>query len=211
MNKTLTSLIFSTIAIAGCNSVPTQTQLTKTIQPNPYRWELRKQTPPKTIEGIQQIQKNDIIYASEQGEIWMSPKMALTLGYGDCDEKAITGAYFAGLIGYPRKIIGVAEALSFSREKKHPRGHVLTFLEEETNGKKKYGLVDENLRFQPTYESVEGLLKDVNQLRRKQGAKWDYNYYKIIDLDQEYGESWVTTTKNLWKEDIQFGNYKTVN
>ncbi len=211
MNKTLASLIISAMCLTGCSSIPTQSQLAKKIKPDYQKWEQKNQNRPKTLEEIQLMQRKDIIYAREEKETWMGPEQALTLGYGDCEEKAFAGAYFAGFLGYKRQIIAVAEALAKPGAPNQPRGHALTFLEITTgSGKKKYGLVDENILFYPAYESINELMNDVNKTRRKQGRKWMFNYWKVVDLDQEYRDTWVDS-KNFWKKEVQFGNYTKVN
>ncbi len=212
MNKTLAALIFSLIGLAGCSSISTQRELAKKIEPDYQRWEERNQQPPKTLEEIQQLQKNDIIYGSERKEIWRSPKEALTLGYGDCEEKAFAGAYFAGLLGYPRKIIAVAEDLGNPGNKKQPRGHAMTFLETTTiSGKKKYGLLDQNIFFYPSYYSINELILDVNKVREAQGRDWMFDYWKVLDLDETFGDGWETSKENLWNLYFQFGGYAPVN
>lgn len=205
MNKSLVSLLFSVCALAGCSSTPTQEELAKTIKPDVERWLLFQ----KKSENEEEAQKEVIeglTWRREEGENWMSVKKAITLGYGDCEEEAMAGAYKAGLLGYPRKIIIVTEGTSFPWIFSQPRGHSYTFLEKEINGKMKYGLYDPSNFCTPKYDSIEAMLKDANRVRKFLGL-WKIRYYQVVDLDKEFGDEWIYSEENLYDEAINFGNY----
>ena len=61
------------------------------------------------------------------------------------------------------------------------------------------------------HESIETLVNSINKIRKIQGRKRVFRYYKVVDLDEEYPKTEVTSTKNLWRENLQFGNYIQIN
>jgi hypothetical protein len=207
LKNSLLSLVLAGISIvAGCGT-PTQEYLARTIAPNPFRWELLNANPPRNEESIRNYLNNAITYGREKGEVWMSPKVSVTRGYGDCDCRGFLGGYLAGKLGYPRKIIAVAE----KGAEEFDGGHVFTLLEKQEKGKTKYGLLDNATLFYPEFVSVSDLLRTLNAHYKETDPKHKlWNYYKIIDLDSSCPKDWTTTKENLYRESIIFGGYVRV-
>ncbi len=207
LKNSLLSLVLAGISIvAGCGT-PTQEYLARTIAPNPFRWELLNANPPRNEEGIRNYLNNAINYGREKGEVWMSPKVSVTRGYGDCDCRGVLGGYLAGKLGYPRKIIAVAE----KGAEEFNGGHVFTLLEKQEGGETKYGLVDSAVLAYPIFSSISDLLRTVNaDYRETDPQHKPWNYYNVIDLDSCFPEDWTTTEENLYREDIKFGDYVQV-
>ena len=207
IKESLLCLALSTIAIVSGCGTPTQEHLARTIRPNPFRWELLNEIPPKNEEGIRNYLKNAVTYGREKGEVWASPRVCVTRGYGDCDCRGFLGAYLAGKIGYPRKAIAVAEKSG----KEFNGGHVFTFLEKQENGRTKYGLLDNAVLAYPVFDSIDELLQTLNEDYKKTDPKHKlWSCYKIIDLDSCFAEDWTTTERNLYDERVKFGGYTPV-
>jgi len=206
-NSLLCLVLTGMSIVSGCKTTPTQEYLARTIVPNPNRWEQLNANPPENEEGIRNFLNNSIRYGREIGEVWMSPKVSVTRGYGDCDDRGFLGAYLAGRIGYPRKIIAVAE----KGGSEFNGGHVFTLLEKRENNETKYGLVDNAVLAYPIFDSVSELIQTLNcEYRKTNPGHKRWNYYKIVDVDSCFPEDWTTTEEDLYREDIKFGGYVKV-
>ena len=82
---------------------------------------------------------NAIEYEDEEGDDWKSPMRTLFKEIGDCEDKALVGAYFAEKMGYEPIIMDIKWKEDVGC------GHMVTVLKK--NGK--YGLIDENILIYP--------------------------------------------------------------
>ncbi len=205
--NSLLSIVLAGISIvSGCKTTPTQEYLARTVRPNPSRWEQLNVNPPKNEREIRDYLRSNITYGIEREEGWMSPKVCATRGYGDCDDTGILGAYLAGKLEYPMKIIAIREV----RGLEFCGGHVMTFLEKKENEKTKYGLIGLGVLALPVFDSVEELIQVLNENNKKDGNGRRWNCYKIIDLDSCFPKDWTTTGKNLFNENEMLKDYNSV-
>ncbi len=146
------------------------------------RWpELQNNSPKDLIEAHAYLR--NIYYVKEGTERWDSAKTIVEKGYGDCEEIAILGCYFAEKLGYP------PEALFLVDEKEG--GHLITLLEEKTLQGKKYGAFEHTNLFYPVYDSIDELVKCINKTYRM-----NYLYYSILELNS-LDKNWRNSEKNL--------------
>lgn len=176
--KTLVSLLGAGIIIlSGCS-----------LNSNFYskKWEKINSNMPNSLLKIQEYLSKEICYKSEKRDKWSSAKKTAELGFGDCEDIAILGSYFAESLDYPPKVLFIVDELN--------GGHVITFLEDKNPKaihKIKYGAIDKVDLFYPIYDSIDNLVYDLNKIQNK-----NYSYYLVIDLNS-FNKNWRTSNKDL--------------
>jgi len=147
---------------------------------------IQSQKMPKDLNEISKYLNEKIIYLCDKKDFWNSPIKTINEGFGDCDDKAILGSYFAEKLGYCPKVLVLIENVK--------SGHLVTLLEEiHGNGEnnKKYGAIESGETFYPTYDSIDTLVDNINMTNFR-----NYRYYSVIDLNS-LDKDWRTSDKNL--------------
>jgi len=176
--KTLLSLLGAgIITFSGCS-----------LNSNSYskKWNNINSNIPNSLLKIQEYLSKEMCYKPEKGDKWFSAKKTIELGFGDCEDIAILGSYFAESLGYPPKALFIVDELN--------RGHAITFLEDKNPKaihKIKYGAIDKVDLFYPTYNSIDNLIYDINKIQNK-----NYSYYIAINLNS-FNKNWRTSNKDL--------------
>lgn len=197
--KYLISLVLAAVLSApGCSGRLYQEDIPRGFKLNPEKWAgLQGGERPKTITGIQDFLYREILFVPEKKENWSSPKKTLERGYGDCDDMAIAGSYLAEPLGYEPKVLFLIDP---------ERGaHAATLLEEKNPGGIKYGAIQHAEVFYPVYDSIEGMVHDINRsydiiddsIAEKLGVqKMNYTHFLVLDLNS-LNKNWRTTDENL--------------
>ena len=190
--RTLLSIILPAISlISGCSSRLYQDDILWRAKLNHKAWdEVNSEKRPKTIQEIRSFLGKEMLYLPEKKERWFSAKKSVELGFGDCEDIAFVGAYFAERLGYPPKIL----ILFGNSDPKKPGSHAVTLLEEQLEDKNpeiKYGAIEKADLFHPIYDSINSLVNDINRLYHM-----DYSHYLVLNLN-DINKDWRTTDKSL--------------
>lgn len=176
--KTLVSLLGAgIITFSGCS-----------LNSNSYskKWNNINSNIPNSLLKIQEYLSKEMCYKPEKGDRWFSAKKTIELGFGDCEDIAILGSYFAESLEYSPKVLFIIDGLK--------GGHAITLLEKRNSknpSKIKYGAIDKIDLFHPVYDSIDNLIYDINKIQNK-----NYSYYITINLNS-FNKNWRTSNKDL--------------
>lgn len=152
-------------------------------------WEEINSWKPNSLEEIS-LYLGEIKDAEDVWDYWKSPKKTVEDKKGDCEDKAILGAYLSEKLGYQPKILCMSESVMGIKG----FGHVVTLLEKETSEGTKYRIIDGEKLYPKNYDSIDSFVKDLA-----------YPHYKTIDLNSK-DINWREGKGNL-KKNYLLGEY----
>jgi len=154
---------------------------------------------PKTLEEIVRYQQACIKPSLETNyDDWKSAERTHREGYGDCEDYAVSAAYFLEKIGYDPLI------MIFPANGK-VGGHALAvFKKTGEEGVDKYGYIDYGIYGSPIYKSFEELAEDLSKMhKRNSGSEYAWKNHVVLNLN-DFSCDWKHGKENLLE---YFKNY----
>ena len=209
MFKRLVNLVLSGVIIlgvsgtSGCIYVVTERRVTRIphVSRRVISWSEADSgiSQPKTLEEIARYQQACIKPSLETNyDDWKSAERTHKEGYGDCEDYAISAAYFMERIGHDPLI------MIFPANAKQSGHAVAVFKKTKEDGVERFGYIDNGIYGYPTYKSFKDVAEDLSKMnKRNWGVECAWKEYSVVNL-KDINCDWRHGTENLYK---YFKNY----
>jgi len=190
----------------SCNPQPNTNQSINTNQSkliipisNLFRERLSLDYEPKTLQEILNYNYDNFVYTEDTKEYWPSPTAMIEKAKKsedkkikeDCDGATLLNAYHAERQGYPPIMLLLSN-------KDAKESHMVALLKKQTKQRTySYGMLDREMGFHPTSESIEKLIGKMNKIRKKNN-ELPYTKYETLEIIEEYAYYWKIARTNLF-------------
>ncbi|MFH1710748.1 MAG: hypothetical protein ABH840_00385 [Nanoarchaeota archaeon] len=148
---------------------------------------------PKSLEEIAKYQQACIKPSIEVNfDDWKSAERTHRDGYGDCEDYAISAAYFLEKIGHKPLI------MIFPAYEKQS-GHAVAVFKKKENGADRFGYIDNGIYGYPIFKSFDDVAEGLGKMHeRNWGVKYLWNSHVVLNLNDS-GCDWKHGKENLQK------------
>jgi len=192
---------------SGCIYVVTERRVTRIPHVSrmviPWKEVDNGDAQPKTLEEIAKYQQACIKPSLETNyDDWKSAERTHKEGYGDCEDYAISAAYFMEKVGYAPLI------MIFPANAKQSGHAVAVFKKTKEDGVERFGYIDNGIYGYPIYKSFEDVADGLGKMHAKNwGVECAWKEYFVVNL-KDINCDWRHGTENLEKYFEKFAKKK---